>query len=392
MADGAVPRLLVLTTWREHPPRRAPWPRWRRHWPAGTRGCSCAASRPTRPPRSSGKASPGRAQRLVRCAALPYRGQPVLPRQSTRPTGARPTGDLGALMAEAQPPAAVHEVLPGASPSPTTLPAIRCSPPASWGGSSLSTPADTVGSDEDAALDSGPGPRGRAGRRGRRRPVPLHPRAGARHRAGQPGRRRAGPGSTRRQQRRSPDGAAQAEIARHWLATGPRHLGEAWRAPRARATVEVFAYIEALDARARAARPGRDPTDSTPVRPAHRPGRRAEPRGPVDRARGVTHEAVEAAEELGDVELLVTAGAMTSTGALWNSAAHAEVDDFVVDALRQALDRLPPGTTPPLPRHARPGRGDLLRVDAVRAQRRWRPRRSRWRAGSATPSSPSPPA
>jgi ATP/maltotriose-dependent transcriptional regulator MalT len=62
--------------------------------------------------------------------------------------------------------------------------------------------------------------------------------------------------------------------------------------------------------------------------------------------RGVTHEAVEVADELGDLELLTRAGIMTSTGALWQAAAHAEVDPLVVDALRRALERLPDSDDP----------------------------------------------
>ena len=56
----------------------------------------------------------------------------------------------------------------------------------------------------------------------------------------------------------------------------------------------------------------------------------------------MTHEAIEVADEVGDVELLARAGEMTSIGSLWTPAGGV-VDDLVVDALRRALDALPDG-------------------------------------------------
>ena len=61
--------------------------------------------------------------------------------------------------------------------------------------------------------------------------------------------------------------------------------------------------------------------------------------------RGVAHEAIDVAEELGDVDLLVRAGEMTTIGSLWTPAGGV-VDDIVVDALRRALDELPGGDDP----------------------------------------------
>ncbi|HEY0949063.1 hypothetical protein, partial [Nocardioides sp.] len=143
----------------------------------------------------------------------------------------------------------------------------------------------------------------------------------------------------------------EAEIARHWLAAGPRHLADAWPAAQAaaRSAMVVYAYVEALEMLEHALRaqdedPGSDDrsrfellTDLAEV--LRRAGRWVE-------LRGVAHEAVEVADELDDPELLARAGIMTSTGALWQSAAHAQVDPVVVAALRRALDRLPAGDDP----------------------------------------------
>ncbi|MCB0893964.1 MAG: AAA family ATPase [Nocardioides sp.] len=353
VADGAVPRLLVLTTWREHPPPEGALAEVaealaRRHaLRLQLRGISADATAQVF--RQVSEAEPSDSD----VAALRRRteGNPFFLVEYARL--ARDRGDLGALMAEAQPPAAVHEVLSRrlAQLDDPTRDLLQS---ASVLGRvfELGTLADTVGSDEDAALDL------------------LDPALAAglvdedgvdRFRFTHALVRDTVLGSlaaSRRARVHAKAAAAlagrrghEAEIARHWLAAGPRHLGEAWRAAQAaaRAAVEVFAYIEALEMLEHALRaqdedPGSDEyarfdllTDLADV--LRRAGRWIE-------LRGVTHEAVEAAEELGDVELLVTAGVMTSTGALWNSAAHAEVDDFVVDALRRALDRLPPGDDP----------------------------------------------
>ncbi|HYF72677.1 MAG TPA: hypothetical protein VD864_07635, partial [Nocardioides sp.] len=146
-------------------------------------------------------------------------------------------------------------------------------------------------------------------------------------------------------------GGHEAEIARHWLAAGPRHLADAWRAAQAaaRSATAVFAYVEALEMLEHALRAqDQDPASDDHARfellsdlaeVLRRAGRWVE-------LRGVCHEAVEVADDLGDPGLLARAGTMTSSGALWQSAPHAEVDPVVVDALRRALDLLPTGDDP----------------------------------------------
>lgn len=138
----------------------------------------------------------------------------------------------------------------------------------------------------------------------------------------------------------------ESEIARHWLAAGPRHVASAWPAARvaARAAVRVYAYVEALEMLEHALRTQDDDPAATPADRflllddladvLRRAGRWTE-------LREVTHEAIELADETGDLDQLVRAGEMTSTGALWTPAGGA-VDMTVVSALRRALDGLPP--------------------------------------------------
>lgn len=139
----------------------------------------------------------------------------------------------------------------------------------------------------------------------------------------------------------------ETEVARHWLAAGPRHLARAWPAAQAaaRSAMDVYAYVEALEMLEHAL--GAQDMDAASTLEdrfelltdladvLRRAGRWAE-------LREVAHEAIEVAEDAQDLELLIRAGVMTSTGALW-TASGGEVDETVVDALRVALDRLPPG-------------------------------------------------
>ncbi|MGB0101547.1 MAG: hypothetical protein WBP61_14815, partial [Nocardioides sp.] len=143
----------------------------------------------------------------------------------------------------------------------------------------------------------------------------------------------------------------EAEVARHWLAAGPRHVGDAWPAAQAaaRSATAVYAYVEALEMLEHALRAqDADPASGERARfeiladladVLRRAGRWIE-------LREVAHEAVEVADEVDDLDLLIRAGVMTSTGALWQSAAHAQVDPVMVDALRRALDALPDDDDP----------------------------------------------
>ena len=144
--------------------------------------------------------------------------------------------------------------------------------------------------------------------------------------------------------RRSSDRAA--EVARHWAAAGPRHVGKAWRstAGAARAAMAAHGTDEAA-AHYRAALDllGRDPE--------------ATPRdrwdllvGYADACRWSTRlvemmdaidEAVAIADRLGEPELVVGAASVAADGAVWQTRSYGEVDEAVVGAMRRALDLLP---------------------------------------------------
>ncbi|MFC7496287.1 MULTISPECIES: BTAD domain-containing putative transcriptional regulator [unclassified Nocardioides] len=142
----------------------------------------------------------------------------------------------------------------------------------------------------------------------------------------------------------------ETEVARHWLAAGPRHVSKAWPAAQAaaRSAMAVFAYVEALEMLEYAlSTQDEDPTSTAADRfevltdladVLRRAGRWVE-------LREVAHEAIEVADDAGDLDLLIRAGAMTSTGALWNPGGG-EVDEVVVKALRRGLDLLPEGDDP----------------------------------------------
>ena len=353
VAEGAGPRLLVVTTWREHPPPEGALAEVaealaRKHaLRLQLRGISSEATAQVFGQISDSEPTAEETEALRRRTE----GNPFFLVEYARL--ARDRGDLGSLLAEAQPPAAVNEVLSRriATLEDGTRDLLQS---ASVLGRifELGTLAVTAGRDEDAVLDAlDPAlAAGLVDEDGVDRFRFTHALVRDTVLASLPASRRA---RVHARAAAALDGRAghEAEIARHWLAAGPRHLGDAWPAAQAaaRSATEVFAYVEALEMLEHALRaqdedPGSDDharfellADLADV--LRRAGRWIE-------LRGVAHEAVEVAEELDDLELLTRAGIMTSTGALWQAAAHAEVDPFVVDALRRALDRLPDSDDP----------------------------------------------
>jgi DNA-binding SARP family transcriptional activator len=261
-------------------------------------------------------------------------------------------GDLAALVAEGRPPAAVHEVLSRrlAHLDPATQDLLQT---ASVLGrifdlSTLSLVADT---DEDSALDRlDPAiEAGLVAEDGVDRFRFNHALVRDTVLAGLPQSRRARV-HARAAETLSGRPKRETEVARHWLAAGPRHLARAWPAAQAaaRSAMTVYAYVEALEMLEYALGAQDDDPTSTPVDRfevladladvLRRAGRWLE-------LREVAHEAIEVAEEANDLDLLIRAGAMTSTGALWTPGGG-DVDETVVGALRDALDRLPTGDDP----------------------------------------------
>ncbi|GAA4365744.1 BTAD domain-containing putative transcriptional regulator [Nocardioides caricicola] len=351
VSEGGV-RLLVVTTWREHPPPQGALAEvaealGRKHaLRLQLRGISADATAQVF--QQVSETAPTEAE--IEALRRRTEGNPFFLVEYARL--ARERGDLAALMAEAQPPAAVHEVLSRrlAQLGDDTRDVLRS---ASVIGRifELGTLAGTVGSDEDAVLDA-LDPALAAGlvdedgvdrfrfthalvRDTVLNSLPESRRARVHARAATALTDRSG---------------HEAEIARHWLAAGPRHARDAWRAAQAAAqsATAVYAYVEALEMLEHALRTQEEDLISTEherfeiladlADVLRRAGRWIE-------LRGVTHEAIEVADEAGDVDLLVRAGEMTSIGSLWTPAGG-EVDDLVVDALRRALDGLPEGDDP----------------------------------------------
>jgi DNA-binding SARP family transcriptional activator/tetratricopeptide (TPR) repeat protein len=258
-------------------------------------------------------------------------------------------GDLAALVAEARPPAAVHEVLSRrlAHLDPATQDLLQT---ASVLGRifDLSTLALVADTDEDAALDRlDPAiEAGLVAEDGVDRFRFNHALVRDTVLSGLPQSRRARV-HARAAEALSGRPRRETEVARHWLAAGPRHLSRAWPAAQAaaRSAMAVYAYVEALEMLEHALGAQDDDPASTPsdrfevladlADVLRRAGRWLE-------LREVAHEAVEVADEADDLDLLIRAGAMTSTGALWTPGGG-DVDEIVVAALRDALDRLPTG-------------------------------------------------
>ncbi|CCH76795.1 Transcriptional activator domain [Nostocoides japonicum T1-X7] len=142
-----------------------------------------------------------------------------------------------------------------------------------------------------------------------------------------------------------------SELARHWLAAGPAYATPARQATVAAASAArgVHAHEEATELLLRA-------LDIAP----HDPTATLRDRYDllmllVESYRWRTlwpqlvatiEEAIEVAEEIGDPDLVGGAAISMTVGGLWRSAPAGEVNPVVVDALRRTLDALPEGDGP----------------------------------------------
>jgi len=142
-----------------------------------------------------------------------------------------------------------------------------------------------------------------------------------------------------------------SEEARHWLAAGPSHAATAWRAARraARDAAALHAHEDRAELLTAAlAAMAADPTATARDRydvlmeraDAHQSSARW-----TELADDVA-AAIDEARALGDPTLLAQAALATTQGALWQSSFHGEVNDVVVSALRESLDRLPDEPSP----------------------------------------------
>ena len=138
-----------------------------------------------------------------------------------------------------------------------------------------------------------------------------------------------------------------SETAWHWLSAGPVHAGRAWRAAAAAAAAarRIHAHEQAAELlraalEALADDPGATPRDRydllMDLAEAHRW------RGDWSPLQQATEQAIAVADAMGDVRLLARAASAMTIGALWQSAPHGVVHDGVVASLRRCLDELPP--------------------------------------------------
>jgi DNA-binding SARP family transcriptional activator/outer membrane murein-binding lipoprotein Lpp len=262
---------------------------------------------------------------------------------------AREGGDLAALLAEEDPPAAVHDVLTrriAALPEGTAkvlrfagvlgrqfdVPTLAAA---------LEADEDDVLDDLDAALAAGLVREDGVDRMrfahalvrdtvyaglSQTRRARMHVRA-AESLAGRPGR--------------------EGEVARHWLAAGPQHAAEAWRAGMgaAEAARRVFAYDEAVELLRSAVKAIEEDVAATPDEhyAALMELARAEQRiGNWIGLRGIVHRALRVAGEMDDVHRQLRAATLLTTNALWQAGQYGDVDHGVITILRRCLDRLPP--------------------------------------------------
>lgn len=342
--------LLVVTTWREHPVPTGPLADVaealaRRHAVRlRLRGLAAVDAARIVGEVAAAEPTPGEAEALTRRTD----GNPFFLVEYARL--ARERGDLGALVAETDPPAAVHDVLARRLDrlASGSLDLVR---QASVLGRvfELDVLATTTGAEEDAVLDAlDPAlDAGLVTEDGVDRFRFTHALVRDTALAAVPQSRRARVHAKAATALLDRPGR-ESEIARHWLAAGPRHHGEAWRAAAAaaRAAARVHAYVEALEMLEIALR-GQEEDPGSPARERfavlvdladvlRASGRWLE-------LRDVAHKALEVADAVGDVELLVRAGTMTGTGALWLASAHGQVDEVLCAALRRTLDALPAG-------------------------------------------------
>ena len=261
-------------------------------------------------------------------------------------------GDLGVLLAEANPPAAVHDVLArriGGLPDPA--PARGCGSRA-WSAARFDVPtlAAVIGVDED---DVARRPRACA-RRGLVREDDVdgfrfaHALVRDTAYAAPPAQSARPDARARCRDPLAPSPGRESEVARHWPDAGPHHAADAWRATRtaAAAARRVFAYDEA----ATLLRAGVTVIDDdAAATPADRYALLMEyaaalqPTANWVDLRPIIHRAIGIARDLDDLDRVVAASTLALTNALWQAAAHGSVNEIIVGALREALDRLPPG-------------------------------------------------
>ncbi|SES48252.1 Transcriptional regulatory protein, C terminal [Pedococcus cremeus] len=257
-------------------------------------------------------------------------------------------GDLGQLLAEEHPPAAVHDVLVRRLERlPQSSVGVLRTAAVVGRQFDLPTLADSAGLPEDDVLDALE-PAEQAGlvrEDGIDRFVFAHALVRDTIYSGLSASRRARlHARVAEVLQRSP--GRETERARHWLAAGPAHASRAWLAAVSAAVVtrRLHAHDQSAELLVAALDVMVDDPDATDrdrydvllqlVDAWRWLGRWNELVRTVE-------QAIDVAERIGDVELVSRAAISPTLGALWQSGGHGEVHEKVVAALRRCLDRLP---------------------------------------------------
>lgn len=139
-----------------------------------------------------------------------------------------------------------------------------------------------------------------------------------------------------------------AELARHWLAAGPTHVGRAWRAAAdaAEKARRTFAWVEAEQLVAAAIDAHRrDPLGTTAERIdlLLTRARDCRPNAEWDQVLPCAAEAIALARREEDLPRLAAAAAAATDGSVWMPQQWDEVPEDTIEDLRWALGELPRG-------------------------------------------------
>ena len=142
-----------------------------------------------------------------------------------------------------------------------------------------------------------------------------------------------------------------AELARHWLAAGPTHVGRAWRAAADAAAQarRTFAWVEAEQLVAAAIDAHRrDPLGTTEERIdlLLTRARDCRPNAEWDQVLPLAEEAIALARREQDLPRLAAAAEAATDGSVWMPQQWKDVPEDTIEDLRWALGELPHGDSP----------------------------------------------
>lgn len=138
----------------------------------------------------------------------------------------------------------------------------------------------------------------------------------------------------------------EAEVARHWRASGPAYVARAWRAAAAAASAAtlVYGYVDAADLLKTAVTLQQDDVESGPRDEADLLLQAIDAyrwASMLPELVACVERVIALATEIDDVVLLARAAIQTTHRMSWRSAPFGAINELVTDALRRALDELP---------------------------------------------------